>query len=245
MLKKSQPIEENSFDDLYLLFDWLDTASYPPYAETSSYDLLLRLQEECEVSQQKKQQRKSEVKRRRTEREHKTFRNFSVAAIIFLLCLSSILGYFTWKTQIANAALLEENQDLALQSASYQRLSAKKELEIEALTSESDFWRGRCVLVTPNGTKYHTYGCPHLEGRTVQVHAFSDIAGKGYSPCSDCKPPLITEVLSGMDYLRAVANGWVPPEGDVLDRIERAKADLATENQDGRPTDVLRAGIDR
>lgn len=219
MSKKNAPSTEGDiFDDMDFIFEWLESSAYPPYTEESSVDLLSRLQEEAEAAKQRKQQRKEERKAKGSERRRRKLGSVAtVLVIVFLVGLCSILGYYTWRLQTENASLSAENQALSQQVASYQKSTAEKDATIDALTAESNFWRAKVVLITPSGEKYHTYGCPHLEGRTPQPYLFQDALAKGYSPCVNCAPP-----LSGMDRLRRVAG--LEPELSGMERLRRAAA---------------------
>ena len=48
------------------------------------------------------------------------------------------------------------------------------------------FWQENAVLVTMTGSKYHTYDCYHIEGRSYYIYNIELAQYKGYKPCLDC-----------------------------------------------------------
>lgn len=56
------------------------------------------------------------------------------------------------------------------------------------LVQEVSFFEGSSVLVSPRGSKYHRYGCSHINMSTAQVLTFEQAKNKGYTACLTCKP---------------------------------------------------------
>lgn len=48
------------------------------------------------------------------------------------------------------------------------------------------FYHSGAVIVTTTGSKYHHYGCPHLDGRDFYIFNIENAEYQGYSPCLDC-----------------------------------------------------------
>lgn len=58
--------------------------------------------------------------------------------------------------------------------------------EIQSHNEELSFWREHAVICTTEGTKYHHYGCPHIEGRRFYIYNIENAEYYGYQPCLDC-----------------------------------------------------------
>ena len=51
---------------------------------------------------------------------------------------------------------------------------------------ERVFFRNYACIVTTSGSKYHHYGCYHIEGRSFYIYNIELAKSKGYTPCLDC-----------------------------------------------------------
>lgn len=92
-----------------------------------------------------------------------------------------------------NRELVEENTRLTNHQETLRKgiYSLREQLD-EAnrdyydLSEEIEFWRDYAVITTTTGSKYHAYGCPHIEGREFYIYNIDNAIYKGYSPCLDC-----------------------------------------------------------
>ena len=48
------------------------------------------------------------------------------------------------------------------------------------------FWENSAVICTTEGSKYHHYGCSHIEGRSIYIYNIENAKAMGYTPCLDC-----------------------------------------------------------
>lgn len=128
-------------------------------------------------------------------------------ALVFVVCaLGCVMAQMQntisqQKAQVAELAttvdsLQTENSALELQRsrAAYranQLTNEKSKLnaEISRLQDENDFWSSYAVLVVQEGRRYHTYGCPHIRGKSFWIYNVSAARERGYTPCLDCNPP--------------------------------------------------------
>lgn len=85
----------------------------------------------------------------------------------------------------AKSDLTAENQDLL------SKVDNLRNTVFDLLDTYDEyvFWHKYAVIVTSTGSKYHTYGCSHVQGRTFWIYNIDAAKSKGYSPCLDCDPP--------------------------------------------------------
>ncbi|MEG1492251.1 MAG: hypothetical protein RR394_08360 [Oscillospiraceae bacterium] len=73
-------------------------------------------------------------------------------------------------------------------------LSAQAELaettsDYKAIISEYNFYHERAAICTPEGYRYHHYGCGHLVDRSYYIYNIQVAKAQGYTPCLDCWKP--------------------------------------------------------
>lgn len=56
----------------------------------------------------------------------------------------------------------------------------------DEIGDEYEFFHDYAVIVTTTGSKYHHYGCYHIEGRRYYIYNIENAEAKGYTPCLDC-----------------------------------------------------------
>jgi len=83
-----------------------------------------------------------------------------------------------------NRELREELTDM---NNSLRPLSSR----LEEVLPEYYFYHDGAVIVTEYGTKYHTYGCQYLDGKTYWIYNVELAVYEGYTPCSVCNPPAL------------------------------------------------------
>ena len=64
----------------------------------------------------------------------------------------------------------------------------RKEIEIARVSSRAMFLDQHIAIVTESGTKYHAYGCHHIQGKSFWAYNIEQAESMGYSPCIDCDP---------------------------------------------------------
>lgn len=129
---------------------------------------------------------------------------------IVLLCTVALLinKYNASAKTIAEYESTIDKQKEAIATLSKQYIDYVKETEdlsneIETLQSknselvnvlidtdiERSFWHEYAVIVTSTGSKYHTYGCQHVDGQKFWIYNIEAAKAKGYTACLDCSPP--------------------------------------------------------
>lgn len=51
---------------------------------------------------------------------------------------------------------------------------------------EVRFFRNHACIVTTTGSKYHHYGCPHIDYQEYYIYNIENAEYQGYTPCLDC-----------------------------------------------------------
>lgn len=129
---------------------------------------------------------------------------------ISAICISSVaIGYFSYSTgynsgydngsesgyEAGHKAGYDEghNEGYADAESAYSKTIADlqdradtyQDLFFET-TDEWLFFHNYSVIVTTTGSKYHHYGCPHLDDHRYYIYNIELAESKGYSPCLDC-----------------------------------------------------------
>lgn len=68
----------------------------------------------------------------------------------------------------------------------YRDTATGLERELNSANSELNFWQQSAVICTTVGSKYHHYGCGHLENRSYYIYNIENAKYYGYTPCLDC-----------------------------------------------------------
>lgn len=115
----------------------------------------------------------------------------------FILCLlaliCSIIAIIHLWNQ--NSDLISRNKELqrSLNTAeatrdNYKALMGRSDDELAAISEEYDFYHSSAVIVTEQGSQYHTYGCYHWD-YPIMIYNVENAQAQGYTPCLDCDPP--------------------------------------------------------
>lgn len=131
-----------------------------------------------------------------------------VAIIIGIVCVFALLGCIisasrTLVLQAENEKLRDdyeyqrnfrndaekENRELREEVTDINNSLRSLSHRLEEVLPEYYFYHDGAVIVTEYGTKYHTYGCQYLDGKTYWIYNVELAIYEGYTPCSVCNPP--------------------------------------------------------
>jgi len=108
-----------------------------------------------------------------------------VIAIIFaVVCVGGWYAYRTYERKLEETKKL-----LQTETDKYTEILSEKNKilnEKQSMQNELNFWETTAVICTPEGKKYHHYGCGHLEGRGGYIFNIEYAKSLGYTPCLDC-----------------------------------------------------------
>lgn len=82
--------------------------------------------------------------------------------------------------------LRDEIDEFDEKIASLQEYSDFLENYFDDTIDEWAFFHDYSVIVTTTGSKYHHYGCSHLDGHRYYIYNIELAESKGYAPCLDC-----------------------------------------------------------
>lgn len=119
-------------------------------------------------------------------------RSFIICLIVLCvsLCANAYLAYqcSTLKTEVSDKEFL-------LTQAEYRERRKQEEINryqknLGAISDEYNFYHDYAVIVTESGSRYHSYGCYHINNASsFWIYNVNAAKGKGYTPCKDCNPP--------------------------------------------------------
>lgn len=125
------------------------------------------------------------------EKKSTPSRSFIICILVVCvsLCANAYLAYqcSTLKTEVSDKEFL-------LTQAEYRERRYLEEIKryqnnLGAISDEYHFYHDHAVIVTESGSRYHSYGCYHLNYDSFWIYNFEAAKSEGYTPCKDCNPP--------------------------------------------------------
>lgn len=107
-----------------------------------------------------------------------------VAVIAVGLVGTNVYQYITNKQTVE---LLNENLE-SMRDNRDEFISKNDDLTMQLISKEKElgFWDEYAVICTTEGSKYHHYGCSHIEGKNFYIYNIDQAEALGYTPCLDC-----------------------------------------------------------
>ena len=125
------------------------------------------------------------------EKKSTPSRSFIICILVACvsLCANAYLAYqcSTLKTEVSDKEFL-------LTQAEYRERRKLEEIKryqnnLGAISDEYHFYHDHAVIVTESGSRYHSYGCYHLNYDSFWIYNVEAAKVEGYTPCKDCNPP--------------------------------------------------------
>ena len=125
------------------------------------------------------------------EKKSTPSRSFIICILVACvsLCANAYLAYqcSTLKTEVSDKEFL-------LTQAEYRERRKLEEIKLYqnnlgAISDEYHFYHDHAVIVTESGSRYHSYGCYHLNYDSFWIYTVEAAKVEGYTPCKDCNPP--------------------------------------------------------
>lgn len=125
------------------------------------------------------------------EKKSTPSRSFIICILVVCvsLCTNAYLAYqcSALKTEVSDKEFL-------LTQAEYRERRYLEEINryqnnLGAISDEYNFYHNHAVIVTESGSRYHSYGCYHLNYDSFWIYNFEAAKSEGYTPCKDCNPP--------------------------------------------------------
>lgn len=118
-------------------------------------------------------------------------RSFIICVLVICvsLCANAYLAYqcSALKTEVSD-------KEFSLTQADYRERRHLEEINryqknLGAISHEYSFYHDHAVIVTESGSRYHSYGCYHLNYDSFWIYNVEAAKSEGYTPCKDCNPP--------------------------------------------------------
>ena len=106
----------------------------------------------------------------------------SFILIVLLLAVSIGSAFLLYNQNETISSLHLENSALEARIDDYRA----EEDRVNDIKDEYTFYHSRAALVTPEGEKYHRFGCKHISGKSVKVYDTRTALLEGYRACYDC-----------------------------------------------------------
>ena len=125
------------------------------------------------------------------EKKSTPSRSFIICILVMCvsLCTNAYLAYqcSALKTEVSDKEFL-------LTQAEYRERRKLEEIKryqnnLGAISDEYNFYHDYAVIVTESGSRYHSYGCYHLNYDSFWIYNVEAAKSEGYTPCKDCNPP--------------------------------------------------------
>ncbi len=125
------------------------------------------------------------------EKKSTPSRSFIICILVICvsLCANAYLAYqcSALKTEVSDKEFL-------LTQAEYRERRKLEEIKryqnnLGAISDEYHFYHDHAVIVTESGSRYHSYGCYHLNYDSFWIYNVEAAKSEGYTPCKDCNPP--------------------------------------------------------
>lgn len=170
----------------YLVSSWdksLDVVEEPSIQSTDNF-IVETYPKETQQSSTTQPQQKNE------SAENKKMRTIFLI-LVLIGCFAASIYFYT-----ENTALEKEIKHLEflLSQAEYREKNKIETVNqykkrIDSMSDEYEFFHNHAVIVTETEYRYHSYGCPHIEGRSFYIFNTENAKYQGYTPCLDCNPP--------------------------------------------------------
>ncbi|MCI5678676.1 MAG: hypothetical protein MR278_01635 [Bacteroidales bacterium] len=173
-----------NYDLMVSLWDKTKDTAEKPSVQSNDNFIVETYQEKTTQSSTTQPQKKNE------SAENKKMRTIFLI-LVLIGCFAASIYFYTENTASEKEI---KHLEFLLSQAEYREKNKEETIKqyktrIDSMSDEYEFYHKYAVIVTETGYRYHSYGCPHIEGRSFWIYNIAAAKSEGYTPCLDCNPP--------------------------------------------------------
>lgn len=139
-------------------------------------------QKECEfksaIEQADEAVKKADICARKYQKSSKV----SKIIIVCFLLISCVISYL----YINETNKTKDYDELQARFHNIYESNQNLRSKLSNMEDEYEFYHNYAVIVTESGTKYHRYGCYHIENKSFYIYNIENAKSHGYTACKDC-----------------------------------------------------------